>query len=83
MADEDIETTAKAKLVAAITAYYSEVEPDAYVGAFVLIAHKESIELEQAGQSAVGVLEKTGQPFPMTRGLLDVALTSSRTGWSQ
>lgn len=34
--------------------------------------------MEQEGHSVVGVLIKTGQPFPMTRCMLDVALESER-----
>lgn len=51
-----------------------------YVGAWVLVTHKETIDLERDGMSAVGVLIKNGQPFPMTRGILDVALETERRG---
>lgn len=80
MVDDDTYEQAKTQLEAAITAYYSAVEPDAYVSAWVLVTHKESIELAHADQSAVEVLIKTGQAFPMTRGILDVALETERRG---
>jgi hypothetical protein len=78
MTSDDFQA-AKDELRAAIAAFYEATAPDVYVSAWVLVTHKESIELEQAGQSAVGVLVATGQPFPLTRGLLEVALDGERT----
>ncbi|MBS3177740.1 MULTISPECIES: hypothetical protein [unclassified Pseudoclavibacter] len=77
--DPDVE---KQKLAEAIRAYHAAVEPDAYVADWVLVSHKMSPELEQANQSAVGVLMPTGQTFVTTHGLLGVAVHQSQNGWS-
>lgn len=79
ISDEDFQA-AKDELRAAIATFYEKTAPDVYVSAWVLVTHKESIELEQSGSSAVGVLIATGQAFPMTRGMLEVALDAERTG---
>ncbi len=77
--DHDFQA-AKDELRAAIARFYERTAPDVYVSGWILVTHKESIELEQAGQSAVGVLIADGQPFPMTRGMLEVALDGERVG---
>lgn len=69
---------AKAVLRAAITEYYSIVQPGAYVSDWALVTHKETIEMEQSGESSVGLLAPTGQGFHVTRGLLEIALDSQR-----
>ncbi|WP_219085646.1 hypothetical protein [Microbacterium resistens] len=68
---------ARADLGRAIAAYYAETEPDVFVGGWVLVTHKLSPEMEREGQSAVGITTPE-QAWPLTRGLLDVALTSER-----
>jgi hypothetical protein len=65
-------------LCAAVRTYYAEVEPDSYVDAWVLISHRRSPELEQDGQSTVGVLSSPELSWVTKRGLLDVALTEDR-----
>jgi hypothetical protein len=65
-------------LCAAVRDYYAAVEPDAYVEAWVLISHRLSPEMEQDGQSTVGVLSSPEMSWVMKRGLLDVALTEDR-----
>lgn len=77
---DEMAVAAKDKLRAAITEYYSIVQPDAYVSDWALVTHKESIQLEQNGESAVGLLVPTGQGFHVTRGLLEVALDTQRGG---
>jgi hypothetical protein len=77
ISDEDA-IAAKDALEVAIRNYYATTEPEAMVSAWVLITHKVSDEWDAGGQSAVGMLPMSGQPFPMTRGLLDVALEGSR-----
>lgn len=72
---------AKDVLAAAIAAYEEAVEPGVYVSGWVLVTHKESIELERANQSAVGRLEPTGQSWPLTVGMLTVALDDARSPW--
>jgi hypothetical protein len=65
-------------LCAAVRTYYDKVEPDSYVEAWCLITHRLSPELEQDGQSTVGVLSSPEMSWVMKRGLLDVALTEDR-----
>jgi hypothetical protein len=69
---------AKDVLEVAIRNYYGIVEPEVLVSAWVLVAHKVSDDMDAEGVSSVGTLPATGQPFPMTRGLLDVALEGER-----
>jgi hypothetical protein len=69
---------AKDALDLAIRTFHGTMEPEALVSGWVLITHRVSDEWDAGGQSAVGMLPMTGQPFPMTRGLLDVALEGSR-----
>lgn len=77
MSDEAFQT-AKDALDKAIRDFYTAVEPEAYVHAWVVVAHRSTSELEQSGQSVVGSLVPTGQYFPLTRGLLEVALDAER-----
>jgi len=75
--DEDGAAEARADLGRAIAQYYGVVEPEVFVAGWVLVAHKLSSEMEREGQSAVGVTTPE-QAWPLTRGLLDIALTSER-----
>jgi hypothetical protein len=77
LSDEEA-LAAKDLLEVAIRDYYTTVEPDALVSAWVLVTHKVSDDMDANGQSSVGMLPMTGQPFPMTRGLLEVALDGER-----
>lgn len=81
MDDEvDVEAyeTAREHLKTAINDFYEAVEPGVYVSDWVLVTHRQSIELEQDGGSMVGILTGTAQSFPMTRGMLEVALDAER-----
>jgi hypothetical protein len=69
---------AKDVLEVAIRDYYATVESDVLVSSWVLVTHKVSDDMDANGQSSVGMLPMTGQPFPMTRGLLEVALDGER-----
>jgi hypothetical protein len=69
---------AKEDLEVAIRNYYAEVEPDVMVTSWVLIAHKVSDDMDAEGVSSVGTLVATGQAFPMTRGLMDVAIEADK-----
>lgn len=75
--NEELAAEARAELGRAVTAYYSAVEPETYVDGWVLAAHKRSPGLEASSQTAVGIVTPD-QPFVLTRGLLDIALTSER-----
>jgi hypothetical protein len=75
--EEDYET-AKTELQAAITHFFHQVEPSAYVGSWLLITHKESVELARSNQSCVSVLGPTGQSFVTSRGMLEVARDGER-----
>lgn len=77
-AQDAIAEKAKEDLETALRTFYETVEPGVYLSDWVLIGHKLSTELERNNQSSVSVLVRTGQPFPMTRGLLDVVLTAER-----
>lgn len=68
---------ARAELGRAVTAYMQVVEPDIYVAEWVLVTHKQSVEMEANGQPAVGITTPE-QSWPLTRGLLDIALTNER-----
>lgn len=48
------------------------------VTAWILVAHRVSAELDEDGSSVVSRTTPTGQRFHVSRGLLDVALTSDR-----
>lgn len=78
--DPEVFQPAKDALRAAIAAFFEAVEPGVYVADWVLVTHRQSIELEQGGGSMVGILGADGQSFPMTRGLLEVALDAERFG---
>lgn len=78
MASDDEVQVAKDALECAIRDYYTAVDPDVLITAWVLVTHKVSDELDAEGQSVVGVLTPSGQIFPLTRGLLDVALEAER-----
>jgi hypothetical protein len=79
MSDEE-EERAKAALESALRTYYETVEPGVYLADWVIVSHKLTTELERDNASAVSLLIRTSQPFAMTRGLLDVALTAERNG---
>lgn len=69
---------AKDALECAIRDYHAALEPDALVTSWVLVAHKVSDDMDAEGESCVSKVVPTGQPFPMTRGLLDVAIEADR-----
>ena len=64
---------AKQALSAAIVAYHKAIEPDVFIDDWVLIVHKDSIELTAEGTSIVSWVTPTGQAFHRTAGLLAVA----------
>lgn len=63
---------AHADLSRAITAYY-EATTGEYCEAWVLVAHKRSPELEQHGQSAIGVITARDQSWVLSRGMIEIA----------
>jgi hypothetical protein len=69
--------TAKDTLELAIRNYYTAVEPDLLVTSWVLVTHAVSDNLDDAGKSVVAYLTPTGQVYPMTTGLLTVAVNAS------
>ncbi|WP_308491038.1 hypothetical protein [Microbacterium terrisoli] len=71
MSDDEAQA-AKDRLHAAIREYHDTVYPGQYVEAWVLCTHRLSAELEQANSSVVGHLVPTGQPWPMTVGILRI-----------
>lgn len=75
--DEDREEARRA-LSRAIAAYAETTDPGSYVDGWAVIIHKRDIELEARGQSMVTTITPDGQAWPLTRGLLDVALTADR-----
>lgn len=68
---------ARARLSTAIKDFYAATEPGVYVDDWVLVAHKDSVELTAEGVSVVGYTIPTGQPFHRTAGLLSIAQASS------
>lgn len=72
MDDDERAEAAKQRLGAAIRTYYEEVTDGDYVSDWVLITHRQSIQLAQEDNTAVGVLTPTGQSFVTTRGLLAI-----------
>jgi hypothetical protein len=73
MTDDITEETwkvAKEELGAAIKKFYATVEPEMFVDDWVLVVHKDSIELAKANQSIVSVTVPYGQAFHRTTGLL-------------
>lgn len=77
LTDEEV-SAAKDTLECALRDYYQLVEPEVLITAWALIVHKVSDEMDEEGVSSIGVLTPTGQIFPLTRGLLDVALECDR-----
>lgn len=67
--DEEAEV-AKTQLRAAIAAYYEAIEPEVYVDDWVLLVHKDSIDMAQQNVSSIGMVVPTGQPFHRTAGLV-------------
>lgn len=80
MSDAELETweAARRELGSAVTRYFSIVDPEVFVTAFVLVANKESVALERDNLSAVGVVTPEGQPWPLTTGMLVIASDSQR-----
>ena len=68
---------AKDTLEGAIRDFYTKTS-DSFITGWVLVAHRVSDELDEEGSSAVSRVAASGQRFHVTRGLLDVALTSER-----
>lgn len=64
---------AKRALSAAIAAYHQATESEVFIDDWVLVVHKDSIELTAEGASVVGLVTPTGQAFHRTAGLLAVA----------
>lgn len=81
MTDDEADkwSTAHADLARAITAYYAAVG-DEYVDAWVLVTHKRSVELEQEGSSAIGIMTAPEQSWVMSRGMLEIAVSSPLFG---
>jgi len=71
--------TAKDKLEAAIKEFYRETDPDAYVSAWILVAHKESVSLAADNVSAVSHIVPTGQSWPMSLGMAVVVSDNLRS----
>lgn len=63
---------AHATLSKAISDYYAATSGE-YCEAWVLVAHKRSIELEAENTSAVGVLTAVDQSWVLSRGMLEIA----------
>lgn len=61
------------ELRAAITKYYSVIEPDVYVGDWLVVVSKESVSLAANGATGVGLTTPDAQPAYRTAGLLSVA----------
>lgn len=73
---------AKDELDSAIKKYCAVFEPDEYVLNWVLITHRQSLEMMQKNRNAVGLSVPTGQSFIMTRGMLENALDMERKSTS-
>lgn len=67
---------AHAALSHAISQYYQATSGE-YCDAWVLIAHKRSLEMEQEGTSAVSVMTASGQSWVLSRGMIEIARESS------
>lgn len=76
LSDEKLQL-AKDKLGVAIREYYDTVEPEVYIDDWVLVCHKDSVELTAEGQSVVSTLVPTGQAFHRTAGMLALAAKAS------
>lgn len=77
MSTEGAREKALPELARAIAAFFEAVEPGVYVDGWVLVTHKRSTEWEQDDSSAVGVTTPP-QAWPLTRGMLDIALEQER-----
>jgi hypothetical protein len=79
---EEESEAAKRELDDAIRRYYDQVAPAERVTGWALVTHKSSPALDAAGRSTVGELTPTGQPWPLTLGMLH-AVTASYAGGGQ
>lgn len=70
---EIAEQEARATLEKAIRTYFDMVEPGTFIDDWVLVVHKDSVELARNGESMVGHIVPEGQSFHRTVGLLTVA----------
>lgn len=73
LSDEEAQA-AKDKLERAIKEYYAIIQPGIYIDDWVLLVHKDSVELTANNESIVSHLTPTGQPFHRTVGLMKVAM---------
>lgn len=67
---EEVWLEAKEKLGYAIKECCETVDPDAYIDDWVLVVHKDSVELTMVNQSIVSTIVPYGQAFHRTTGLL-------------
>jgi hypothetical protein len=79
ISDEQAEA-AKDELGRAIQAYQDAVQSGEYVSGWVLVTHRQSIDLERDHKTVVGCLVPTHQSFVETRGLLSAASDSVQFG---
>lgn len=56
----------------AIKHYFVVVDPEAFVDDWVLVVHKDSVELTREGTSMVSTVIPEGQAFHRTAGLLAI-----------
>lgn len=74
---DEVWLEAKEKLGNAIREYWNTVEPDVYIDDWVLVVHKDSVELTMANQSVISTIVPYGQAFHRTTGLLTHAQKSA------
>lgn len=71
--DQETAVTAHQKLSAAVHEFYQSIDPEAFIGDWVLVVHKDTAELHAEGTSAIRWVAAEEQAFHRTVGLLTVA----------
>ena len=75
-AQDEALVEAKAAFHKAVLAFHKASDAEEYVDGWVLVTNKRSPEMEQEGQTSVGVLMQTGQPYVLSLGMLHLALSA-------
>lgn len=70
MAYEEETEEAKGELRAAILKFHAVIDPEMFIGDWVLIVHKSSKEMVAEGTSLLGIVVPTDQYFHRTTGLV-------------
>lgn len=66
---------AQAKLRAAIVEYYEELYPGSFIDDWTVVVHRQTVRMEENGESSVSTTIPEHQPLYRTLGLLESGLS--------